>query len=195
MTLWCKNCDGEKIEQQDVAYPSVNKRPWCNKCKPCSDWCDTKAGCDSNPEFNTGSAPKNIPIFNTTYVGRAKRHMPNQFLDYYDCTKQRGGSCGSTNNIATNKFKNNCSAGRCEYACPYVPEFREEYLEKKKDEIKKHNNNYPGSSKKMEYARYVKRTPGTETFANKKQKVPEVKAHVNAQLDCFSNYWCKDMRL
>ena len=51
MTLWCKNCDGEKIEQQDVAYPSVNKRPWCNKCKPCSDWCNTKAGCDSNPDF------------------------------------------------------------------------------------------------------------------------------------------------
>ena len=34
-----------------------------------------------------------------------------------------------------------------------------------------------------------------ETFANKKQKVPEVKAHVNAQLDCFASYWCKDMRL
>ena len=59
----------------------------------------------------------------------------------------------------------------------------------------KHNNNYIGSSKKMEYARYVKRTPGTETFANKKQKVTQVRNHVNAQLQCFSTYWCKDLRL
>ena len=194
MSSWCTNCN-EQNPAENVPYPSVNQRSWCNKCKPCSDWCDTKGNCDSNPNFNTGTGPKNIPIFNTTYVGRTKKHIPNQFLDYYDCQKQRGGSCGSTNNIATDYFKSKCSAGRCEYVCPYEISSRDEYLEKQKDIVMKHNNNYIGSSKKSEYARYVKRTPGTETFANKKLKVPEVKNHVNAQLDCFATYWCKDMRL
>lgn len=190
MSSWCKDCDENKYASQNVEYPIPAQRSWCNKCKPCSDWCDTTGNCDSNPDFNTGTGPKNIPIFNTTYVGRAKKHIPNQFLDYYDCTKQRGGNCGNRD-----KFKANCSAGRCEYVCPYLPAERDEYLEKQKDIIKKHNNNYIGSSKKMEYARYVKRTPGTETFANKKQKVTQVRNHVNAQLACFSTYWCKDMRL
>ena len=80
---------------EDVSYPAVNDRTWCNKCKPCSDWCDTVSDCSGN-QYNTGKGPKNIPIFNTTYVGRAKRHIPVEFFDYYDCTKQRGGTCGST---------------------------------------------------------------------------------------------------
>ena len=190
MTSWC-DCSGNKMTPEDVSYPAVNDRTWCNKCKPCSDWCDTVTDCSGN-KYNTGKGPKNIPIFNTTYVGRAKRHIPVEFFDYYDCTKQRGGTCGSINNIATTKFKCECSAGRCELVCSHFDSADDklQYTKEKKNNILKFNNNYTGSSKKAEYARYVKRTPGTETFASKKIKSTQVKNRVNCQLDEFPTY-CK----
>ena len=52
----------------------------------------------------------------------------------------------------------------------------------------KFNNNYTGSSKKTEYARYIKRTRGTETFASKKITSTQVKNRVNCQLEQFPTY-------
>ena len=95
-----KDCDENKYASQNVEYPIPAQRSWCNKCKPCSDWCDDTNDCNS-ADFNKGKRTKYVPIFKTTYVGRATRHIPMDFIDYYDCSKQRGGTCGSTNNIAT----------------------------------------------------------------------------------------------
>ena len=189
MSSWCTNCDGKKI-LQNVTYPAVNVRPNCNKCQPCSDWCTDTNDCNS-ASFNKGTRTKNIPIFKTTYVGRATRHIPMDFLDYYDCTKQRGGMCGSTNNIATDKFKQLCSAGRCEYVCPYEPSKRDEYLLTRKQSLLKHNNNYKGSSKKTEYAKYIKRSPGMETFASK--KVAALQPTVTRNLNAWVNDCCKNL--
>ena len=187
MSTWCTNCDGKKI-QKNVVYPPVNVRPNCNKCQPCSDWCDDTTNCAS-ADFNTGKRTKYVPIFNTTYVGRAKRHVPMDFLDYYDCTKQRGGTCGSTNNTASDKFKQLCSAGRCESVCPYERDQRETYLLTRKQSLLKHNNNYRGSSKKLEYARFIKRTPGMETFASKKVNIPLVTKNLNAFVNVCCNHF------
>ena len=186
MTIWCENCGEKNMTAENVPYPDADDRPWCNKCKPCSDWCETTGDCNGS-NYNKGNRPKNIPIFNTTYVGRAKRHIPVEFFDYYDCTKQRGGTCGSTNNIATDKFKCNCSDGRCELVCGTFDSAanKKQYEKEKKNNVLKFNNNYIGSSKKAEYARYIKRTRGTETFASKKIKSTQVKERVNCQIDHF----------
>jgi hypothetical protein len=206
MTIWCENCGEKNMTAENVRYPGTNndgtaktkpseERPWCNKCGPCSDWCETTGDCNGS-HFNKGNRPKNIPIFSTTYVGRAKRHIPVEFFDYYDCTKQRGGTCGSTNNTATTEFKSKCSAGRCELLCGTFDstEHKEDYECEKKNNTLKFNNNYIGSSKKTEYARYVKRTRGTETFANKKVVSTEVKTRVNCQLNQFPTYCSKNLK-
>ena len=195
MTIWCENCDEKNMTAEDVSYPAVDKRPWCNKCKPCSDWCETTSDCNGS-NFNKGKGPKNIPIFNTTYVGRAKRHIPVEFFDYYDCTKQRGGTCGSTNNTATDEFKCKCSDGRCELVCGTFDSAADktQYEKEKKNNVLKFNNNYIGSSKKAEYARYIKRTRGTETFASKKIKSTQVKNRVNCQLDQFPTYCANNLQ-
>ena len=191
MTIWCENCREKNMTAENVSYPEADKRSWCNKCGPCSDWCETTGDCNGS-HFNKGNRPKNIPIFNTTYVGRAKRHIPVEFFDYYDCTKQRGGTCGSTNNTASSDFKSKCSAGRCELVCgTFDPaEHKEDYECEKKNNTLKFNNNYIGSSKKTEYARYIKRTRGTETFANKKILSTPVKNKVN----CFPTYCSKNLK-
>ena len=202
MTIWCENCGEKNMTAENVPYPGTGKekpweeRPWCNKCKPCSDWCETIKKYDEDGKviadccgsnFNKGKGPKNIPIFNTTYVGRAKRHIPVEFFDYYDCTKQRGGTCGTTDNKATNEFKCKCSDGRCELVCGTFSSVagKKQYEKEKKNNVLKFNNNYVGSSKKAEYARYIKRTRGTETFASKKIKSTQVKKRVNDQIDHF----------
>ena len=74
MTIWCENCGEKNMTAENVRYPGTNKdgttktnpweeRPWCNKCKPCSDWCETTGDCSGNA-YNKGKGPKNIPIFN-----------------------------------------------------------------------------------------------------------------------------------
>jgi len=216
MTIWCENCGEKNMTAENVRYPGTNKdgtvktnpweeRPWCNKCKPCSDWCESVKKYDedgnlisecSESNYNKGKGPKNIPIFNTTYVGRAKRHIPIEFFDYYDCTKQRGGTCGSTNNTATDEFKCKCSDGRCELVCGTFDSAADktQYEKEKKNNVLKFNNNYVGSSKKAEYARYIKRTRGTETFASKKIKSTEVKNRVNCQLDQFPTYCANNLQ-
>ena len=45
-----------------------------------------------------------------------------------------------------------------------------------------------GTSKKMEYGKYVRTTPGLETFASK--KVPSLQSVVANKQNCFSTYWC-----
>jgi len=195
MTIWCEKCGEKNMTAENVPYPDADKRSWCNKCGPCSDWCKNTSDCNGS-HFNTGNRPKNIPIFNTTYVGRAKRHIPVEFFDYYDCTKQRGGTCGSTNNTATSEFKSKCSAGRCELVCGTFDstDDKENYFLEKKNNTLKFNNNYIGSSKKAEYARYIKRTRGTETFASKKIKSTEVKNRVNNQLNYFPSYCSNNLK-
>jgi len=195
MTIWCESCGEKNMTAENVPYPEADSRSWCNKCKPCSDWCETTGDCNGS-NYNKGKGPKNIPIFNTTYVGRAKRHIPVEFFDYYDCTKQRGGTCGATNNIATDKFKCNCSDGRCELVCGTFSSVadKKQYEKEKKNNVLKFNNNYVGSSKKAEYARYIKRTRGTETFASKKIKSTQVKNRVNCQLNQFPTYCTNNLQ-
>jgi len=195
MTIWCENCGTNNMTAENVPYPAANERSWCNNCKPCADWCETTNDCNGS-QFNKGKGPKNIPIFNTTYVGRAKRHIPIEFFDYYDCTKQRGGSCGSTNNIATDKFKCNCSAGRCELVCGTFESAAKkiQYEKEQKNNILKFNQNYIGSSKNAEYARYIKRTRGTETFANKKIKSTGVNKRVNCVINQFPTYCANNLQ-
>ena len=123
--------------------------------------------------------PKNIPIFNTTYVGRATRRRANGHLDYYDCKKQRGGTCGDKS-----KFQQICSAGRCEVVPNTISQ-----LQYKKN-IKRHDQNYTGISKRMAYGRYARTTPGLETFSSK--KVTSLQPKVQEKQECFMSYWCPE---
>ncbi len=158
------DCSGNKI-LIDVDYPDLLKRDWCNKCEP------TCVG---------PKGPKNMPIFNTTYVGRATRHRPNERLDYYDCKKQRGGKCGDKNN-----FINSCVTGRCEVVCNTLPQVQH------KNNVLKHDSNYTGTSKKMAYGKYARTTPGLETFSSK--KVTSLQPKVTEKLTCLSEYWCNSL--
>ena len=153
--------------------------------------CVSAYGCENVCEGPEG--PKNIPIFNTTYVGRARKHIPDRRINYYDCKKQRGGNCGSTNNIATNTFKENCSAGRCELSCDstFYAKTQDEQnsiLLTQKNNILRKGGENSGKSKKSEYARYVKTTPGFETFSSK--KVSSLQTTITNKRNCFVNYWC-----
>ena len=148
----CNNCGNNK-----------NYDTWINDTYVDSGPCVSNYGCETECEGPVG--PKNIPIFNVTYVGRARRHIPEKRISYYDCTKQRGGSCGATNKIATNTFKQNCSAGRCETTCDtdFFTKTQDEQntiLLTKKDQILRKGPQGSGRSKKSEYARYIKTTPG-----------------------------------
>jgi|TARA_B110000858_G_C17653561_1_gene403848 hypothetical protein len=161
--------------------------PWIDNAyvNNCPDNCETVC------EGPTG--PKNTPIFNTTYVGRARRHIPDRRITYYDCKKQRGGSCGAANNIATNKFKETCSAGRCESNCDTAffaksSDDQDAILLTKKNNILRKGVQQSGTSKKMEYGKYVRTTPGLETFASK--KVASLQSVVANKQSCFSTYWC-----
>jgi len=158
------DCSGNKI-LFDVNYPHLDDRKWCNNCEtPCI-----------GPK-----GPKNVPIFNTTYVGRATRRRANGHLDYYDCKKQRGGTCGDQT-----QFQQTCSAGRCEVVPKTISQ-----LQYKKN-IKRHDQNYTGISKKMAYGRYARTTPGLETFSSK--KVTSLQPKVQEKQDCFINYWCDSL--
>lgn len=158
------DCSGNKI-LIDVDYPELSDRSWCNKCEP------TCVG---------PKGPKNIPIFNTSYVGRATRHRSNNRLDYYDCKKQRGGKCGDKNYFITN-----CVEGRCEVVPKTLSQVQY------KHNIIKHDQNYTGISKKMAYGRYARTTPGLETFSSK--KVTNLQPKVEEKLTCFTDYWCNSL--
>jgi len=120
-----------------------------------------------------GTATENIPVFHSTYVGRATSHYANQPLDYYDCNTSRNGECGPR-----------CE-GRCEMVCNTIPQAR------LKNNILKHNSNYIGTSKRMAYGKYMNTTPGMETFANKKYEA--LQPSVQYKKTCFENYWCKNL--
>ena len=157
------DCSGNEI-LFDVNYPDLDDRSWCNKCEP------TCVG---------PKGPKNVPIFNTTYVGRATRHRANGHLDYYDCKKQRNGNCGDKT-----KFQQTCSAGRCEVVPKTISQ--EQY----RNNIRRHNQNYTGISKKMAYGKYARTTPGLETFSSK--KVTSLQPKVQEKQECFISYWCPE---
>tara|TARA_B100001287_G_scaffold276856_1_gene290170 strand:- start:12108 stop:12593 length:486 start_codon:yes stop_codon:yes gene_type:complete len=158
------DCSGNKI-LFDINYPEISKREWCDKCEP---------------ECEGPRRPKNVPIFNTTYVGRATRHRPINYLDYYDCKKQRGGNCGDKT-----KFKQICSAGRCETVPKMIKQQDYKY------NITRHDQNYTGISKKMAYGRYARTTPGLETFSSK--KVTSLQPKVQEKQACFNDYWCDSL--
>ena len=82
------DCSGNKI-LFDVNYPELENRDWCNKCEPI---CVGPKG------------PITVPIFNTTYVGRATKRYSSGYLNYYDCKKQRGGNCGDRNEFIASIF-------------------------------------------------------------------------------------------
>ena len=160
------DCDCNQSKNlTNIDYPDVANRSHCNKCEI---ECDGPQG------------PKNMPIFNTTYVGRATRHRANQRLSYYDCSKKRGGKCGNKN-----EFIGTCVAGRCEVVPKTLSQVQY------KHNIIKHDQNYTGVSKKMAYGRYARTTPGLETFASK--KVTSLQPKVTEKLACFTDYWCDSL--
>jgi hypothetical protein len=53
-----------------------------------------------------------------------------------------------------------------------------------KQGVVNHGPNYIGTSKKMQYAKYVKTTPGLETFANKKYTA--LQSTVLKKQQCFT---------
>jgi len=158
------DCD-QSVFLTNIDYPAVAFRSHCNKCETV---CDGPTG------------PKNRPIFNTTYVGRATRHRANNDISYYDCSKKRGGNCGDND-----EYISKCVVGRCEIVPKTISQVQY------KNNITRHDQNYTGISKKMAYGRYARTTPGLETFASK--KVTNLQPKVRSKLACFTDYWCDSL--
>lgn len=120
--------------------------------------------CDVDCENMKG--PKNVPVFSTTYVGRAKRHVPPTYMDYYDCSRQNGGKCNNT------IYQQRCLLGRREANVDksYFQLTEEEQLEsnKKAKIALKNKLGKNNMSKKQAYSQQVRTTRGLETFASKK---------------------------
>ena len=130
--------------------------------------------------------PKNVPVFSTTYVGRATRHVPPSHMDYYDCMKQNGGKC--TNNI----YKQRCLLGRRE------ANVDKSYFQLTEEEKKASDNNAKTAllkklgknnmSKKQAYSRQVRTTRGLETFASK--KVPSLVEVTTKKMNRINDILC-----
>lgn len=163
-------------------------------------------------DTTTSTGAKNIPIFHNTYVGRATHHYPKDTLEYrkynnYNTvTGKRCKTCdaGCTDGIPDKQFgisqnmayaqgivkHPECisgprSTGRCEMVCNTISQTQQKY------NIAKHNLNYIGTSKKMAYGKYVRTTPGMETFASK--KVVALQPIVAKNQECWKSYWCRNI--
>lgn len=156
------NCDDSMHIHGDSASPCNNKTPsehvdylqYVKKTERCDVDCENLKG------------PKNVPVFSTTYVGRAKRHVPPSYMDYYDCSRQNGGKCNKA------IYQQSCLLGRREANVDKSYFQLTEEEQKKRDEEAKNalkkklgKNNM---SKKQAYSHQVRTTRGLETFANKK---------------------------
>lgn len=177
----------------DCSGNPITYSPWINTTYVVENTESNNCKNNCEPVCEGPVGPVTIPVFNTTYVGRSTRHYPRSKIDYYDCKKQRGGTCGTSNNIASNTFKDACSVGRCELTCDpnfytKTQEEQEEIMLTKKTKINNHNSNYIGTSKKMAYGKYARTTPGLETFASK--KVASLQPLVKKKQDCFIDYTC-----
>jgi hypothetical protein len=160
-----------------------------------------------NQDVSTSTATRTIPIFHNTYVGRAKHHYANDRLEYRKCNNYTGNKCntcsaGCTDGVPIAQFgetkkvaysmgiqKNaKCISGpactgRCEIVCNTIPQVQQ------KQNIAKHDSNYIGTSKKMAYGKYVRTTPGMETFASK--KVVALQPLVTKNQECWTDYLCR----
>ena len=163
-------------------------------------------------DTSTATATKTIPIFNNSYVGRATHHYAKDRLEYRKCNNYNpasGKKCktcsadcvkgapntdfGVTQKMAYSKgIVNNpecitgpACTGRCEMVCNTIPQVQQ------KHNITKHNSNYIGTSKKMAYGKYIRATPGMETFASK--KVESLQPLVVKNQACWNEYWCKHL--
>jgi len=76
------------------------------------------------------------------------------------------------------------STGRCEIVCDTISQVKHKHY------ITKRDSNYIGSSKKMSYGRYMRTTPGMETFASK--KVESLQDTVTKNVDNWVNCWCPE---
>lgn len=156
------NCDDSMQMHGDSGSPCNNKTPsehvdylqYVKKTERCDVECGNVEG------------PKNVPVFSTTYVGRAKRHVPPSYMDYYDCSRQNGGKCNA------DIYKQSCLLGRREANVDKSYFQLTEEEQKKSDEDAKNalkkklgKNNM---SKKQAYSHQVRTTRGLETFASKK---------------------------
>jgi len=72
---------------------------------------------------------------------------------------------------------------------PFDPKMQPTYNAAYKQGVLNHGPNYIGTSKKMQYAKYVKTTPGLETFANKKYAA--LQTAVAQKQQCFSTLCAK----
>lgn len=75
--------------------------------------------------------------------------------------------------------------------CGCKMECNTQSLEQIKAQTLAHSSNYIGISKKMAYGRYIRTTPGMETFASK--KIPVMQPMVNTKLNCFSQFLCQKL--
>jgi hypothetical protein len=156
----------------------------------------------------TPSAPTTLPVFHTTYVGRSRSHYPKENLEYrkynnYNpSTGKRCTTCtvDCTHGVPTKQFGTTqkmsysqgilkhpecingpSSTGRCEIVPNTITQVQYKY------NVLQHNSNYTGTSKKMAYGKYVRATPGFETFASK--KIPVI--HIADKEQCWTDYICK----
>jgi len=166
-----------------------------------------------NVKQNTTIPPGSMfkPKFHSTYVGRTRAHYPRSDLEYrrannYNTeTGKRCVTCdagcvggvpkeqfGITKNMAYAQgivkhpecIPGPASTGRCEVVCDTISQVKHKHY------ITKRDSNYIGSSKKMSYGRYMRTTPGMETFASK--KVESLQDAVTKNVDNWLNCWCPE---
>ena len=87
---------------------------------------------------------------------------------------------------AIDKSKDECTCCRCKLTCNSSITQSQYKLQ-----TLKHSSYYIGISKKMAYGKYMRVTPGMETFASK--KIPVMQPLVNRNFKCFSQYWCQHL--
>lgn len=158
------------------------------------------------------TGPEYIPKFHNTHVGRTNAHYPREKIDYlqinnYDSTNgPRCKTCvaGCANGVPIKQFgisqkmaysqgirkhpeciPGKLSTGRCEIVPNSITQVQTKY------NITRHDSNYIGTSKKMAYGKYMRTTPGMETFASK--KIPVLQSTVGNKNDCWTNYWCPSL--
>ena len=165
------------------------------------------------------TGPEYIPKFNNTHVGRTHAHYPRETVDhlpynnYGPSTGKRCKTCdtGCTNGVPKKQFgiskkmaysqgiqkhpeciPGKRSTGRRELVNNFGDASkRDEQQAGKSYIVTKHDSNYTGTSKKMAYGKYIRATPGMETFSSKKVAILE--PTLTAKQECWSNYWCPSL--
>lgn len=124
-------------------------------------------GCENNNECCNGGCEKCVPDFLLT-----KNRI-------YGCCASSSSTDISNNNV------------RCSLVCPVeTTEEQSTRIIASKMLTLKHGPNFIGSSQKMNYAKKIKSTPGTYTFASKKYPYKQVNTGTNLSMVGSPQNWC-----